>query len=155
MIAPRPLLYRALLFLPVALCLLVATGCERTEELQLKGEEFLITDAYLNNDRTLNALELLLPLYDEAPSRCQYYVYFEENGRVNGYYYTFDTLHYAAVGEWEQLEYGRIYLRIDSDINGEFEVDRRGDGIFYLSTQQNRTSIFTDPIPLEVRVKAE
>lgn len=123
---------RIYLLLAGVLLLLYYSSCKKIQEMKLMSGDWEMKSVYLNNDTTSDVLDILLPYRSTNKEDCYYQVFFEDDGVAIGNYYTFDTLNYSVTGEWDQLEYNVLYVKLDEYVDGTFNCENMGDGDWQL-----------------------
>lgn len=123
------------LFFSMGLVCLLSSCKKIQEDLLLKGS-WKLTAYYLDTMQT-NFMENVLPDYKSCTGRCEYIIDFQENERLEGRYYTFDSLRYIKNGVWQNLEYEKIYLKLDSYVDGDYYISRYDDKNYMLISNNN------------------
>lgn len=151
--------------LPSALVLLTLTAllpsCKKIQEDMLINGTWQLNAFYIdssaNNPSTFNAMDLILPYYNQGGDCCRYVVDFADNDSVYAYYITYDTFNYIKSGSWELLEYNKIYVNLDEYVDGVFGIKKESPRHFILTSEANHIRYFDNISPAmdtsRVRIK--
>jgi hypothetical protein len=127
-------LIRPLFFFTALLCLL--SSCKKIQEDLLLEGTWKLTAYYLDTMQT-NFMENVLPDYKNCTGRCEYIIDFKENEQLEGRYYTFDSLRYIKSGIWQNLEYEKIYIKLDNYVDGDYYISRYDAKNYMLISNNN------------------
>lgn len=119
----------------------LSLSCRKIQERKILTGEWEFISGYMNHDTTINILDVVLPYHSTDPSNCYYQIMFEDDGIVYGNYYTYDTLNYAVVGEWELKEFNVFYIKLDQYIDGTFLVENEGDHDYKLISNSDSNMV--------------
>ena len=103
----------------------------------MKGE-WEVTELYANGG-SINQLNNALPHFNNGNGL--YKIGFFDDGVAQGEYYTFDTLNYDVIGNWE-VRKKKIYMKMDVYIDGEFEYEKSGKKEFTLYSDSNYIELY-------------
>jgi len=97
-------------------------ACQKISHIYTIKGEWEVQSVEINGG-SKNMLETFLPYFYYKNNCCSYKIYFAEDGIAKAEYYTFDTLNYEIIGDWEFKEGKLLYIHLDEYVNGNFEIE--------------------------------
>ena len=118
------------------LFILALSSCKKLQENVLLNGTWKLKAYYVDTMQT-NLMENVLPDYVNCTGRCEYIIDFQNNNRLEGRYFTFDSLRYFREGNWENLEYEKIYLKLDKYVDGDYYISQYDAKNYMLISNSN------------------
>ncbi len=128
----------------IALVLLTCPSCKKTTENQLINGLWSLKDVYLDT-MTTNYLNNFY-MFTYGHDCCFYKMDFNDNGELDGFYVTNDSINYVAVGHWSLLEYNRVYMDVDKFIDGNFTIKKNTLTQWELTSDTNHIKLYDNGV---------
>lgn len=141
-----------------ALCLIAVlfgySACERITEKRIRLDKWTV-HKITAPDGESNLMKIFLPNFEKYPDRSRYIIDFYDDGTATSFNYLDDSLIYSKPGEWELLDKDHLYMDIDDQIDGEYEIHREKIKTYTLKTDSNYVESLGTNLALEIRVTRE
>ena len=120
------------------LILTAADSCKKTTESQLVNGLWQLNT--VNLDTATGNYLTKFPNF--GGSCCAYKLSFQENDILFGYYITNDSIKLLRVGSWNVVSYTQVYMKVDSFIDGTFDINRPTLSHWDLTSHYNHVAAF-------------
>lgn len=125
------------------------SSCKKLQQNVLVNHKWKLNAYYLDTFST-NFMDNVVPLYKDCNGQCEYLITFKENGEMIAEYYTYDTLYFTRIGVWENLEFEKIYMKLDVYVDGEYYISNYDNKNYMLISNANTIFSLTKPVRLMV-----
>lgn len=130
------------------------TACEVIVDFGLKNATFQLYDARIPDGYEGNAMELMMPGFQDNNPDYRYIIHFYGNDRCTGAYYAADTLNYEVEGTWSLPKHDVLRIDLDDYVDGDFLMTKLEKDVFYLTSDANIIHfVNTDTIPLNMYIQ--
>jgi len=120
--------------------LLTADSCKKTTESELVNGLWKLNSVIIDTSSS-NYLNRF-PNFAAGNNCCAYKLSFQESDILFGYYITNDSIIRLVTGTWNVTAYNQVYMKVDSFIDGTFNIARPGINHWYLTTNYNHIAAF-------------
>ena len=128
----------------IALLLVFAPSCKKTTENQLIDGLWSLQQVYLDT-MTTNYLNKFY-MFTHGHECCFYKMDFNQDGELDGFYVTNDSINYVSIGHWNLLDYNRVYMNVDSFIDGNFTIKKTTLSQWELTSDTNHVKLFDNGV---------
>ncbi|MEM7036405.1 MAG: hypothetical protein AAF570_05440 [Bacteroidota bacterium] len=136
-------------FRPTSLFVLLVTAalsfatvsCKKIQQNYIMNGEWEVLEVNLNGG-TLNQMEQFLPDYVSNSTCCKYVVTFGDEGVCTSTLTIDGDIREQSVGEWNMPERSKIYFKVDEYVDGLFDLEREGDGVWILHAPVNNIEAY-------------
>ena len=115
-----------------------SNSCKKTTESELMNGLWKLNSAYLDTSGT----NYLNRFPNFGSSYCAYKLSFQESDIVIGYYISNDSILRIVTGTWNVPAYSQVYVKVDSFIDGTFNISRPSLTHWDLTTNYNHIAAF-------------
>lgn len=137
-----------------AIAILSISACEKITRKRIRLDRWDVHKINApGNDQ--NLMKLFLPNFASNPDESKYIIDFFEDGTAESYNYLGDSLIYSKPGAWELKKKDLLYLDIDDQVNGDYEIHREKMKTYILKCDSNYYKTLDTYVSLEIRVTRE
>ena len=134
---------KGLIIASLLILLAFATNsCKKTTESELMNGLWKLNSAYVDTSTT----NFLNRFPNFGTSYCTYKLSFQESDVVIGYYISNDSILRIVTGKWSVPAYSQVYVKVDSFIDGTFNIARPTLSHWDLTTNYNHILFFDNGV---------
>jgi len=131
-----------LIYLLFSICVITMLyACDKIYHIYAIKGEWEVESVEINGGST-NMLEAFLPYFKYKNNCCSYKIYFDNDGVAKAEYYTYDTLNYEIIGEWELKSNKVMYIHLDEYVNGDFEIEIVNSNKMNMYSKENHINAY-------------
>lgn len=139
-------MFRAVcVFAALALFVTLGSSCKKTTEDQLINGLWRLEDVYLDTSTT-NYLNKF-PEFANGNNCCAYKMNFDESDVILAFYIANDTIKSLSYGTWNLVAYNQVYIKLDSFMDGTFNIAKPSLKHWELTTSTNHVKAFDGMVP--------
>ncbi len=124
------------------LIIITTNSCKKTTESQLLNGFWKLNKVYIDTSTT----NYLNKFPDFGNSTSAYKLSFQESDVVLSYYIRNDSILQLTAGTWSVPSYNQVYIKIDSFIDGTFDISRPTLHHWVLTTDYNHIAAYDNGV---------